>query len=109
MTGFAKPVRDIVLERSEGRCERCSTASAGMQLHHRRPRGMGGSKAADTNTAANCLALCPQCHFNIELSRESALHLGYLVRQGQAPESQPVFYRGQWVFLNNDGTVGAKK
>jgi len=76
-----------------------------VQLHHRRPRGMGGSSASDTNTAANCLALCVGCHQHIESNRKEALSLGWLVHQGDTPEHARVFRRGQWVWLTNDGAV----
>ena len=104
MTGFSRAVRAIVLTRADSRCERCGVFADDMQLHHRRARGMGGSKAVDTNTPANALAVCGECHRAIESMRTTAQHLGWLVRQGMAPAETPVFRQGQWVNLHDDGT-----
>lgn len=64
---------------------------------------MGGSKADDTNTAANCVLLCPSCHGEVESDRVEALRWGWLVRQGCDPAFVPVFRRGKWVRLNKEG------
>lgn len=105
MTGFSKHVRDQITQRAERRCERCGTPGLMFQLHHRRPRGAGGSKAADTNLASNGLNVCPPCHLWIEDHREDAFHYGWLVRQGQDPAEMPVWIGWRWVYLNDDGTV----
>jgi 5-methylcytosine-specific restriction protein A len=104
MTGFPPKVRQIVVERSGGYCEGCAYQRA-EQIHHRRPRGMGGSSAADTNTASNALALCYPCHAGFESRREAAEKFGWLVPQGISPASRPVLRRGVWVLLDDDGKV----
>lgn len=76
------------------------------EVHHRRPRGMGGSKDWLTNTPANGILLCPDCHRFIESHREKALALGWLVPQGADPQRVPVLYHShRWVRLTTDGTV----
>lgn len=102
MTGFSKAVRGVVEARSGGVCERCGTNPA-VQIHHRRPRSMGGSRRKDTNLPANGLSVCVPCHCAIESDRDEALRHGWLVRQGRDPKLVPVFRRGQWVRLNNEG------
>lgn len=102
MTGFPKPVRDLIATRCQSVCERCGV-SASVQLHHRRPRGMGGSTAPDTNTASNALALCVACHNDIESQRDEALRMGWLVRQHVKPLDIPVLRRGEWVWLEDNG------
>ena len=109
MTGFPKPVRELVTRRANGSCERCGMAAQAYQHHHRRPRGMGGSTAPDTNTASNSLFVCIPCHNEIEANREEALRYGWLVRQGQDPETVTVLRRGVWSRIYNDGTVKAGK
>lgn len=104
MTGFSKPVRDVVHARSGGRCERCGENQA-VQVHHRRPRGMGGSSREDTNTPANALHLCVACHQHIESNRDEAHSLGWLVRQHHSPSVAPVFWRGEWRWLDDDGAA----
>jgi hypothetical protein len=66
---------------------------------------MGGSKAADTNCAANCVLLCIYCHAHIEKEREASLWGGWLVRQGENPAETPLHLDGRWVFLDDFGYV----
>ena len=110
MTGFSKTVRDQIDRRANGMCERCGLPALVVQHHHRRPRGAGGSKAADTNTAANALALCTECHTWIESNRVKALEVGWLVHQGHNPATVPVLRFGSdWVLLADDGTTTTYK
>jgi len=102
VTGFPKPVRDLVHARSGGFCERCGEQPA-VQIHHRRPRGMGGSSREDTNNAANALHLCVGCHQWIESNRAEAVEMGWLVRQESKPLHMPVLLRGEWVWLDDAG------
>ena len=104
MTGFSKQVRDTILARANGGCELCHFHHP-EQIHHRRPRGAGGSKAADTNQAANGLALCAECHRMVESDRVAALANGWLVRQGFDPAEVPVVLRGMWAVLTVEGKV----
>lgn len=105
MTGFSRRVRNLIMARANAACERCGIPVNVFQLHHRRPRGMGGSKADDTNTAANCVLLCPACHREVESDRVDALRWGWLVRQGCDPAQVPVLRRGAWVWLDGAGNV----
>jgi 5-methylcytosine-specific restriction protein A len=104
MTGFPKVVRDIVTRRAGDHCERCGVDRP-EQIHHRRPRGMGGSSARDTNTASNALFISGDCHRLIESDRDAAFDRGWLVRQGQNPADVPVIWQGDWALLTDDGTV----
>lgn len=62
-------------------------------VHHRRPRGMGGTKRVDTNDADNGLAICRACHSIVEGRREWSLANGFLVRQQDSPGKVPVWWR----------------
>lgn len=97
-------VREIVKERSGGFCEVCAQAWA-VQIHHRRPRALGGSRDPATNQPSNLLHLCLQCHQHIESHRGQALRQGWLVRQAHNPKDVPVFLcsNGRAVFLDDDG------
>lgn len=67
---------------------------------------MGGSKDPLTNSPANGVLLCPDCHRFIESHREKALTLGWLVRQGVDPQTVPVYYHGsRWALLTIDGAL----
>jgi hypothetical protein len=106
--GFSQQVREIVQQRATDivgltYCERCSTAASDLQYHHRRPRGMGGSKAADTNLASNCLLLCGMCHLYVESYRDVAFAKGWLVHAHHDPLATPVLYQNAWMLLDNDG------
>ena len=105
MTGFSKHTRELVYLRSGGRCERCGAIRTRVEYHHRRPRGMGGSRATDTNGAANCVLLCVYCHRDIEAYREAAIDFGFLVPQGKKPAETPLRRHKQWVLLDDFGYV----
>lgn len=105
MTGFSKRVREIITERAGGSCERCGRRTWDMQVHHRRPRGAGGSRRPETNQAANGVLLDGDCHRGIESNRTAALSDGWLVAQCDTPATVPVFRRGVYVWLNDDGSI----
>lgn len=96
----------IIMDRSEGRCEVCGAIST--NTHHRRARGMGGTKAAATNRPSNLLRLCgsgtTSCHGFIEANRTWAYDHGLLVRQSANPtEVSVLLLRPGWVLLTDDG------
>lgn len=82
-------VVDLCWQRAAGACEQCHRAlrledrGIGWSLHHRQPRGMGGSKAVYVNLPGNLLVLCGSgttgCHGWVEANRERALDTGLLV------------------------------
>lgn len=102
-TGFPPLVRTLIYERSAGRCERCNEWTSDCQIHHRRPRGAGGTRREDTNTTSNGVLLCSQCHREVESHRAKAFDDGWLVRQSHDPKATPVLRREQWVYLDDDG------
>jgi len=105
VTGFPKKVRAIIEARAKGICERCQFTNVGLQIHHRRPRGMGGSKDPETNRASNGVLLCPRCHEMIERFRREFLYSGWLVLQGKHPAETPIWRNKQWVRLDDDGGI----
>jgi len=66
---------------------------------------MGGSKAFDTNGAANCVLLCNYCHGDIESYRAAAIDFGFLVPQRKRPAETPLRRNKQWVLLDDFGYV----
>lgn len=102
-TGFEPLVRSLIYDRSGGRCERCNLWTSDTQIHHRRPRGMGGTLRADTNSASAGVLLCGQCHWMVESYRAQAFDDGWLVRQSHSPITVPVLRRGFWVLLDDAG------
>ena len=103
MTAPSLQVRQTVYVRAQGCCERCGASAYGGALHHRRPRGMGGSRRPETNRPANLILLDEACHLTIESPRDMARACGWLVRQTQDPACVPVLTVHGWVFLDDEG------
>lgn len=104
-TGFSDETKAIIFDRADGRCEYCGETFSDMQYHHRRPRGMGGTRRADTNTAAAGLYLCGEHHRVVESHRAWALSHGFLVRQSETPSDAPILRRGVLVLLRDNGDI----
>lgn len=105
-TGFPPKVRAIIEGRAEGRCEAMfSPVCNGRveELHHRRPRGAGGTKAPAVNRAANALAVCQPCHQLIESQRAAARAAGFLVSLHETHPAQiAVLYRNSRLVILDD-------
>ncbi|WP_432678037.1 hypothetical protein ACRAJ3_25160 [Rhodococcus pyridinivorans] len=109
-TGPSKEQADLVSARSAGVCEAIfidECTGRAEQMHHRRARGMGGSRKQDTNSPANLLHICLPCHNAIESFRSLARAQGFLVSQHCAePVSHvAVWRRGELVLLTDFGGV----
>ena len=97
----------LIRERSADLCEICGRRAE--STHHRKPRGMGGSKDPAAHSAANLLRVCGDgtrgCHGAIEADRAGAYSNGWLVRQGESPTDVPVLLRYALfeVLLTEDG------
>lgn len=108
-TGPSDEVVDLVLERAGYSCEVCTVAlrdrrGVDYQVHHRRPRRMGGSQLPDTNLPQNLLVLCLSCHELVEKERTAAYEGGWLVGQRLVPADVPVLIGAKrWVYLTVDG------
>jgi hypothetical protein len=110
-TGASNAVRLRIIERAFFECENCGTNNFdfGISIHHRKPRGMGGTKKTEINDPSNLLLLCGSgttgCHGWIESHRTESYEKGLLVKQNDNPEDVPVVdkYENVWKF-NNDFT-----
>lgn len=109
-TGPDQLTVEAILERAAYACERCSgplgpVRGRDWHCHHRRPRAAGGSRRADTNSPANLVAICPDCHTAVESRRGEALAEGWLVTQVSDPAAVALLIeRGsRWVYLTHDG------
>lgn len=113
-TGPSKATVQLVWSRDRGSCVRCGRGLSFLDrgrswsVHHRAPRGMGGSKSPWVNLPANLLLLCGTgvtgCHSWVEANRAVSRECGWLVpRNGvQLPVEVPVFYPGIGRFLLDD-------
>lgn len=103
---FSTRTREIIRNRANGYCEVCGMAlRIYAQIHHRRPRGMGGTRQADSASPANGLYVHQKCHDTIERNRATGLRKGWLVRQGDDPAQIPVQLWTGWHLLKDDGSV----
>ncbi len=96
----------LVLARSNGVCEVCGQARA-PNVHHRRPRGMGGTSRA-IESPGWLLHVCGQgntsgCHGRIESSREAAREAGWLLTDRQTPQDTPARLWFGFVLLDDEG------
>lgn len=96
----------MVIARAGERCERCG--APGADIHHRRARGMGGSRDPHANLPGNLVLLCRGCHDWIESRRSWAYGQGWLiphdVRINPETVSVPTAMHGR-VLLADDGSV----
>ena len=102
-TGPDRATADMVLRRDRHRCRRCG--GAGQQIHHRRPRGMGGTRDPLINSPSNLVLLCQACHAWIEGHRTDAARDGWLLSRltSSSPASVPIVTGGLPVWLGDDG------
>ncbi len=95
--------RATVLIRSGGCCERCgiSLANVPADVHHRRPRGMGGTRDPEIDAPENQVVLDRVCHTWIESHRAVATEQGWLVprKDPRHPRDVPVFIAGGWYLI----------
>ncbi len=87
--------RALVLTRADHRCESCGAILLGRRysLHHRRLRGMGGTRAEHAHSAVNLVVLCDGaegCHALVHRHRTEAAAAGLIVRAGADPARIPL-------------------
>lgn len=88
-TGPDQATAQLVVARNLGMCLRCNQRP-GSQIHHRIPRGMGGTRNPIVNTAPALVWICQPCHAEIESYRQTAYVDGWLVRRGADPATTPL-------------------
>ena len=119
-TGPTEETVKEVFVRDEGCCAWCGEPITGRRsfdwsVHHRRPRGSGGTSVEWVNSAANLVLLCGSgttgCHGHIESHRTEGYDTGFLVSQNgiHAAMDTPIRHHihGR-VYLCEDGTTTAE-
>ena len=101
-TNPKQKAKAIVLERSDGACERCGCGRA-TEIHHRLPRRMGGTRRPEVNEPSNLLHLCAECHRWIETNRREAEADGLLLKDRQDPTDVKVLLWNGRLRLDNAG------
>lgn len=97
--------RSVVHERDQGRC--CMCGAEATDVHHRRRKGMGGSALLEQ--PSNLVTLCglgntSGHHGWAHQNPEQANQYGWVLYAYEVPAETPVFYRGGWVLLSDDGS-----
>ena len=114
MAGFTSETAATIVARDRGCCARCGAAVAqgsrgrDWAIHHRAPRGRGGTRRAWVNMPGNGVVLCTACHEWIESHREEARTAGFLVSAIGVQVSADVAIRHALhglVYLNDWGGV----
>lgn len=90
-TGVPAKVRDTVLARAAGRCERCGRHVQSLELHHRKFRSRGGH-----HTVENVVALCgwgnhTGCHGWAHTIRAEE-SLGFALHSWETPLDAPIVF-----------------
>lgn len=86
---FSPAARAAVMESTQGRCAGCGSKAT--EVHHRYPRGMGGTSRVSVGGPWNGIPACSGCHAWAESHRERARDLGWLLRD-------PVPSRPWWCY-----------
>lgn len=84
----------------------CGKGPYGLQVHHRKPRRMGGRSDPAINAPANLVSLCLEDHQLTESCRREALDMGLLLHEHEDPARVPVRHEQFGVvYLLADGTL----
>ena len=89
---FTPAARAAILTATLDRCAGCGS-TWNIEIHHKRPRGMGGTSNALIGEPWNGAALCALCHSWTESHREVARLLGWLT---PTPSPDVPFWTRPW-------------
>lgn len=121
--GLSNPtpeVIEIVVRRDRRRCVVCGNRvrdgerGVSWAVHHRRPRGKGGSRLPDTHRPQNLVVVCGRdnttaCHGRIHRNEGNEARVnGWLISNNaeqRDPLLVPLLYRGALVYLDAIGGV----
>lgn len=112
--GFSPATVRVILERDDGRCARCGVSvqldarGVAWSVHHRRPRGMGGSRDPLVSSPVNGVVLCGSgvtgCHGHVESNRDQGRLHGWLVPKWRDPTEVPVEHWAHgWSWITEGG------
>lgn len=89
----------------DGHCYHCGISDETLVPQHRRNRGMGGSRSR--SNASNVVVVCSMVNWLFEASERASMtaqRYGWKLREGQDPQTTPVFdaYEGIWYLLDDN-------
>ena len=103
-------MRELVAIRDGHRCARCNVSILNQpsSVHHRKPRGMGGTKDPRANDPRNLIRLCGTgttgCHGWVESNRHEARSTGWLIQSYDGLDLPMITTTGDRIELRIDGT-----
>lgn len=100
---FTEKTRNLIRKRADHRCEICGMRMAYGPIHHRQPRGMGGTRSLEKALCSNGVYIHNTCHLTVESDRSRAILMGWLVPMGYQPESKEIKLWDGWFLLTADG------
>jgi 5-methylcytosine-specific restriction protein A len=111
-SGIPAEVREAVILRDEGKCQRCGmwVANVPSSIQHRLPRRMGGRSGlalVQSYDMANLVLVCGSattpgsCHQWMENERTQAHDDGWLLHEGEDPAAIPVLTEWGWRLLGD--------
>ena len=92
---FTPAARAAILTATLDRCAGCGTTH-NLHIHHRRPRGTGGTRNTSIGEPFNGVALCHTHHTWAETHRDTARHLGWLTPH---PHPDHPYWTLQWGWI----------
>ena len=98
--------KHLASERDHGECLVCGGEAA--DIHHRMPKGMGGTSDPDRNYGlANLVSLCRFHHDEVHANPAESYDRGLLVHSHDDPASCPIMLANDTVviYLKADGNV----
>lgn len=117
IAGPTETVLKQVLMRDDNKCAKCGKQISGERgrdwsLHHRRPRGAGGTSLVWPNLPGNLILLhgsgVDGCHGDVESYRDDAREKGFLVALNGKRKSSavPILHAVHgWVLLDDHGGI----
>lgn len=113
---FSKRDEGMIIARDQGECVRCGrhvahlTRGWAWSIHHRRPRGAGGTRLAWVDQAANGIILCGSgttgCHGWVEKNRRASIDTGFLISALGLSTAEDIAIHHRllgFVYLDNEG------
>lgn len=98
-------VKRVVRDRDRNTCWKCGGRGSSLDVHHRKPKQMGGADSLTTYGLANLVSLCRGCHSRVHANPAESEGLGFILGQISDPAKIPFLARGESIVLTNVGLV----